>query len=109
MNCNIGILYLYRITEARVSNSVSRNIRMFEKIYGQDISRRIILTTTMWPDPNDRNYSQKAEEECNEHEQDLIDNYWNVMIAKGSRVIRFLNTPRSAQEVLNEVLCPTRK
>ncbi|KXN85557.1 Signal recognition particle SEC65 subunit [Leucoagaricus sp. SymC.cos] len=80
-----GILYLHRITDVRMSGTVLKNFNMFQKLCGEDFFRRVILTTTMWPDAND----SEERERCEIRLEDLLDNYWASMTARGSQSHEF--------------------
>lgn len=68
-----------------------KNLRLFEKLCGEEFDN-IILTTTMW-DGVDDNLGKEREDE-------LKTQYWKSMIDRGSYVKRFLHTRESAFEVL---------
>ncbi len=68
-----------------------KNLRMFEKLCGEDFNR-IVLTTTMW--------NEVDEELGVERETELKEVYWKSMIERGSSVQRFLYTRESAFEIL---------
>jgi len=72
-----------------------KNLRLFEKLCGQDF-KKIVFTTTMW-DEVDPEIGVRRE-------QDMIDRYWSWMIDRGSRVSRFLQTRASAFQVLRPII-----
>jgi len=72
-----------------------KNLRMFEKLCGEDFNG-IILTTTMW--------SEVDEDLGAERESALKDEYWRSMIERGSSVKRFLFTRQSAFDILMPIL-----
>jgi len=90
-----ALLYFHRISDNRVAGPSLKNLRMFMKLCGKDF-KRIVLTTTMWDlvDP----------EIGVIREQEMIDQYWSVMIECGSRVSRFLQTRASAFQVLRPII-----
>lgn len=75
-----GLIYLHRITDNRIGGSPCKNIRMFSELCGELAMTQIILVTTMW---------QRVAPETGEmRERELIDEYWKVLIDKGSNVDR---------------------
>ncbi len=72
-----------------------KNLRIFEKLCGKDFNK-IVLTTTMW---------DKVDEETGAtREKELIQDYWQTMIARGSTVKRFLYNRDSAFTILAPIL-----
>src|SRR6266545_3316795 len=90
-----GLLYFHRISDNRMAGTPLKNLRMFEKLCGEDFNG-IVLTTTMW--------SEVDEESGEERERELKDEYWKSMIERGSSVKRFLYTRQSALEMLTPIL-----
>jgi len=86
-----GLLYFHRISDNRMAGTPLKNLRMFEKLCGEDF-KGIVLTTTMWSDVD--------EELGAERERELTNEYWKSMIEQGSSVKRFLYTRESAFEIL---------
>ncbi|KAL0948440.1 hypothetical protein HGRIS_011016 [Hohenbuehelia grisea] len=83
-----GILYFHRISDNRMAATPLKNVRMFEKLCGEDALSKVILTTTMW---------DEVDEELGEHrEQELRTHFWDAFISQGSTTKRFKNTPESA-------------
>jgi len=68
-----------------------KNLRMFEKLCGEEFDS-IILTTTMWNEVDDNL--------GNGREDELKTLYWKSMTDRGSHIKRFLYTRESAFEVL---------
>jgi hypothetical protein len=75
-----------------------KNLEMFQKLCGKDRFERVILTTTMWPDdPSDYR-------DAKEREKELRDEYWRVMIQKGSHTVKFNGTQSSAWSILDPLV-----
>ncbi|XP_006459426.1 hypothetical protein AGABI2DRAFT_134872, partial [Agaricus bisporus var. bisporus H97] len=92
-----GILYLHRISDNRMGGTTLKNLDMFQKLCGKDHFKRVILTTTMWPeDTSDVKDAEGREEE-------LRNEYWKFMIDKGSCIERFDGTQASAWSILDSV------
>jgi len=72
-----------------------RNLRIFEKLCGKDFNK-IVLTTTMWDKVNETTGATR--------ERELIRDYWQTMIARGSTVKRFLYNRDSAFGILAPIL-----
>ena len=72
-----------------------KNLRMFEKLCGEDFEN-VVLTTTMW---------DEVEPEVGEmREAQLKSEYWKIMIDRGSSVQRFHQDQKSAFEVLSPII-----
>ena len=72
-----------------------KNLRMFEKLCGEDL-RRVVLITTMW---------DEVETEVGERrEEQLSSDYWKTMIERGSSVRRFYQDQKSAFDVLAPII-----
>ncbi|KAF5351032.1 hypothetical protein D9756_008415 [Leucocoprinus leucothites] len=99
-----GILYLHRITDIRFSGSITENFELFKKLCGKDFYKRVILTTTMWPDENNSAPSLELKNEYERREQELKDDHWRIMIKSGSKARRFLRTLPSAEQIINEIV-----
>jgi hypothetical protein len=78
-----------------MQSSAHRNLRMFEKLCGADSIHSVILVTTDWGFYGDQ-------EAAMQHEQELQtrDEYWGLMIKRGSFVIRHAGDNDSAMRVL---------
>ncbi|KAJ3559609.1 hypothetical protein NP233_g11224 [Leucocoprinus birnbaumii] len=96
-----GILYLHRITDNRMAGSIIRSLKLFEKLCGENFYARVILTTTMWPDPDDPDELKDAEG----REEELTNEYWKSMIERGTKVCRFTQDAKamSAQDIINKI------
>ncbi|KAF5356827.1 hypothetical protein D9756_006604 [Leucocoprinus leucothites] len=98
-----GILYVHNITETRIPSSVSKNFEMFQKLCGEKFYDRVILITTMWPDKNAFTYKPEEQAEYARRNEELVNDYWDVMIKSGSKVFSFLRTSHSAEDIVNEI------
>ena len=90
-----GLLYFHRIVDNRMARTQLENLRVFEKLCGEDF-RGIVLTTTMW------DWVDKDEGE--DREEQLRTNYWKAMIERGSSVQRFYQDQKSAFDVLAPII-----
>ena len=74
-----------------MSGSLLTNLKYFNELCGDNF-KKIVFITTMW--------DQLGEAPGETHEQELIEDYWKPMLARGSSVGRFWNERSSAFEVL---------
>ena len=90
-----GLLYFHRIFDNRMARTQLENLRVFEKLCGEDF-RGIVLTTTMW--------DWVDEDEGKNREEQLRTEYWKAMIERGSCVRRFYQDQKSAFDVLAPII-----
>ncbi|KAL4078826.1 P-loop containing nucleoside triphosphate hydrolase protein [Scleroderma yunnanense] len=91
-----GLLYFHRISDDFINGSLSKNLRVFQKLCGDNAMSHVVLTTTMW-DEVDETFGKERLEELRESD-------WRAMIERGSRTFRYLNTQESAQELLLQLV-----
>lgn len=72
---------------------------MFQKLCGENHLERVILTTTMWAEKESEEY-KKAEVQ----ESKLRDDYWEMMMKRGSNVRRFEGGQASAWSILDKLI-----
>lgn len=92
-----GIIYLHRISDARMQGSAKRNLVMFKKLCGQDALKRVILVTTMW--------DKVSENEGIAREQELLDTqeFWGYMRDNGSICRRHMNQAPTAKDIIDSL------
>ncbi|KAF9441496.1 hypothetical protein P691DRAFT_779787 [Macrolepiota fuliginosa MF-IS2] len=95
-----GLLYMHRISDNRMAGTPLKNLDMFRKLCGEEGFKKVVLTTTMWPDVDDREATGAAIE----REDELKRLYWSDMIKGGSRTLRFENTQQSAWHILDKLI-----
>ncbi|TDZ33084.1 hypothetical protein C8035_v006260 [Colletotrichum spinosum] len=93
-----GIIYLHRITDARLGGSAMRNLMMFKKLCGEDALKKVVLATTMWGDVDEQVGESREQELKTEPE------YWGWMIGNGSAVFRHQNTEASALSLIDALM-----
>jgi len=83
------------VQDLTMQSSAHRNLRMFEKLCGADSIHSVILVTTNWGFLGDQ-------EAALLHEQELQtrDEYWGLMIKRGSFATRHTGDNDSAMRVL---------
>lgn len=79
-----GVIYLHEITQTRMLGTARKNLDMFQKLCGDQATKNTVLVTTKWSNIN-KEVGMKREEQ-------LKDEHWKQMFAKGSRMAR-LNPP----------------
>ncbi|KAI6114512.1 hypothetical protein F5141DRAFT_1062900 [Pisolithus sp. B1] len=90
-----GILYFHRISDNRMAGTPLKNLRVFQKLCGNEAMSRVILVTTMWDEVEESVGMERLEE--------LEGNYWKPMISQGSTTYRYGNTSESSKELLLQV------
>lgn len=94
-----GILYLHRISDNRIEDAVLKNFaKAINPVCGEEILRKVILTTTMWSEVADDD-----KQEILKREADLKE-YWAQAINGGPTALRFENTEASAWSILSYVI-----
>jgi hypothetical protein len=91
-----GVIYLHDISQTRMLGTTRKNFDMFRKLCGDDSKGSVILGTTKWSDIEPGLGAR--------HETQLINTYWQDIIAGGSRVFRFTDSQASAKNIVNGVL-----
>ena len=93
-----GILYVHRIKDERMTNTLMRNLSMFRSLCGDDAFKNVILVTTFRDELQDMSKGEARE-------RDLVQKteWWGYMASKGSRTRRFLNTRESALSIIGDL------
>ncbi|KAF9449508.1 hypothetical protein P691DRAFT_703046 [Macrolepiota fuliginosa MF-IS2] len=89
-----GILYLHRITDNRMTNTLLRNLDMFQNLCGSSALSNVILVTTNWD-------QLQSVDEGIKNEEGLRNNYWQPLLDSGSQMLRFEYTCTSAWNIIN--------
>jgi hypothetical protein len=92
-----GLLYLHRIIDNRQKGSEIRNLRMFQKICGENNFGNVVLGITFWDQEEPEVAASKEKELCDTPE------FWGDMIARGSRVVRIPHNRREGIKLLEEI------
>jgi len=86
-----GLLYFHRISDNCMRGSPLKNLRLFEKLCGDDFGR-IVIVTTMW---------DEVEQEVGEaRETQLKWENFKLLIDRGSSIRRFYQDKKSAFDIL---------
>ncbi|KAG9312298.1 P-loop containing nucleoside triphosphate hydrolase protein [Chiua virens] len=91
-----GILYLHRITDNRVAGTSLKNLRVFQKLCGDDALKKVYFTTTMWDEVTEEIGMKRLEE--------LKSVYWKPMIDHGAQTFCYGNVDGSPQELVRKII-----
>ena len=94
-----GLLYLHRISDDRMGGTAMKNLRMFQKLVGDNSMKNVILVTTMWgklqsSDDGDARVKQLTE----------TGKFWGSMISSGARHERYDGTGEDARRIIHTML-----
>lgn len=92
-----GIMYLHRITDARMQGSALRNLKMFKQLCGEGYFKNLTLGTTCWSlvDPQEATSREMELEENN--------NFWKPMISRGARMVRIPDDVTEARNLVYKI------
>ncbi|KAL4064041.1 hypothetical protein J3A83DRAFT_4101743, partial [Scleroderma citrinum] len=92
-----GFIYLHRISDTRVEGTSKRNLRMFQKLCGQDSLKNVAIVTTTW--------DKVTPEEGLQREQELMfsDNLFKPIMDGGAILMRHDGTQQSAHDVIRHL------
>jgi len=91
-----GLLYFHRISDNRKTGTPLKNLGMFEELCGKNTLQKVILTTTLWDEVD-----QKTGET---REGELRSGYWLPMLQRNSTTNRFRRTRESAFTVIDPLI-----
>jgi hypothetical protein len=91
-----GVIYLYDITQPRMLRSTAKNLKMFQKLCGEDALKSVILGTTKW--------GPVESGPAGVRENELRTRFWKHMMENGSTMHRFANTRVSGWDMLHHLL-----
>lgn len=93
-----GILYLYRISDNRVSGTASRNLRFYQGLCGDDALLNSIIVTNMWARVEAAVGNQREEE------LKTRPNFFKSALDKGAQVLRHDGTVESAHRIVRQLI-----
>lgn len=93
-----GLVYLHRISEPRFGGASRRNLRMFQKLCGDDNLASVVLATTFWKTP------ATEIEEQRERQLQTDERMWRPMIDRGSKVMRQDRQESSAAAIIKHLV-----
>ncbi|KDQ18715.1 hypothetical protein BOTBODRAFT_127631 [Botryobasidium botryosum FD-172 SS1] len=91
-----GLLYFHRITDRRVSETLSQNLAMFRNLCGDEVLKNTFICTTMW----DLMPLTTGED----REVELAHDLWAPMISKGASMVRHNGTEYTARTIIARML-----
>ena len=94
-----GLIYLHRISDARMPGSAVKNLRMFQALCGESNYRNVVLATTMWAETE----GSDARNIQNQRLRELQDTYWADMIQSGSKVMKHDGHESSALQIVRSL------
>lgn len=97
----IGIIYMYKIIEKRITGAAARNLRMLQALCGEHFYQNVILTTTMWGTVPAAVF---PELETREAQLNGGSAFWADLIEKGSEYARYDDTIASGRAILETCL-----
>jgi len=81
-----------------MSATLLRNLLMFANLAGRQGANNVVFVTTMW------DKLHRGHDDGNKREEDLKNQYWQVMIHHGAGLVRFQNTSGSAWSIVDNVV-----
>lgn len=110
-----GIVYLHRITDRRLQGSVAHNLRILERLVGEQAFPAVVLATSMWDDvaavlPNNDNRrasTASAAAAAEDRERQLVESEHGcaALVAGGATVMRWTRGDgRSAAAIVGELV-----
>ena len=90
-----GLIYLHRITDIRMQGTSLKNLRMFQKLVGDESLKNVVLATTMW----DRLSHGDGEAK----EAKLKAKHWDRLAEFGMQ-IRRLDCPEAGVAIVRELM-----
>jgi len=92
-----GILYLHRITDARMRGSSLRNFKVFKELIGDEFQENVTLGTTCW--------SLVPFQTAVDRETELKSStsFWKALISKGARLERIPENATEAKDLIYQI------
>lgn len=93
-----GIIFLHRISDARMGGIAQKNFRRFRKLCGDHTLKNVVIVTTMW--------DTTAPEVAEKRERELAQNaaFFKPALDKGAQMRRHDNSLHTSTEVLRTIL-----
>jgi len=93
-----GVLYFHRISDMRMGGSSTRNVRMLQKLCGDDTLKNVIIVTNMWEQIDPRLGEAREKELMND------DDFFKPILAQNAQMVRHMNNLSSARAIISRVL-----
>ena len=94
-------MYLHRITDNRITETLHRSFHVFCEICGENAIKNIALVTTIW--------DEVPIEIGERHEKEIEERLWGTMREEGAIYERFDNNPASAWNIISKLTNDHRK
>ncbi|KAG9311349.1 P-loop containing nucleoside triphosphate hydrolase protein [Chiua virens] len=91
-----GIIYMHRIGDASKVGRVSKNLKLFKKLCGDEILRHVCFVTTHWDEADNQ--------ACTSNEDNLKKAAFRIFLTAGVQMYRHTNTLESAQTIMSELI-----
>ncbi|KDR66193.1 hypothetical protein GALMADRAFT_81152 [Galerina marginata CBS 339.88] len=96
--CLNGVIYLHNIANTRMGGISRRNLKMFQKLVGNDSLCNVIIVTTMWSTV-DNAVGEKREEELRSK-----DVFFKPLLEQKAQLLRHDSGKDSADRIVNAIL-----
>jgi hypothetical protein len=97
----VGILYMHRITDKKLTGASRMNLDMLRALCGEHYFQNVVFVTSMWDTiPAGRSLGEYESREA----ELMTTEIWGDMIDKGATVMRYKGEQRSGVEIV-DVLC----
>ena len=93
-----GILYLHRLSDARMRNSAVRNLKMFRELIGEDFYQNLTLGTSCW------SLVTASVGAAREQQLKSEAGFWKMMIDCGARAVRLPDDKSDARSLVYDMV-----
>ncbi|KAI1814268.1 P-loop containing nucleoside triphosphate hydrolase protein [Poronia punctata] len=91
-----GLIYLHPISDRRMTQHGVKNLKMFQKLTGDDNLKNVMLATTMW--------DTVSPEEGQNREEQLKEEYWKLLLGHKAQTARHTGTLESARSIAQKLM-----
>lgn len=88
-----GIIYMHRITDNKMQGTAQRYFEIFQRLVGDQNLGNVVLLTTMWNQLKDEGVGLQRD-------QQLREEFWNVMEQKGSHIRSYKGSKQQAEAII---------
>ncbi|KAF8842100.1 P-loop containing nucleoside triphosphate hydrolase protein [Paxillus ammoniavirescens] len=94
----VGVIYMHRISDLRLTGSALRDFRMFQELCGEEAYPNVLIVTNMW--------QNVTAEEGNDRERELAtkDIFFRPILDKHAKMLRHENTQKSAHSIIQNLV-----
>jgi hypothetical protein len=93
----VGVIYLHKITEKKITGSSRQNLRMLRAVCGEHYIQNLILATTMWGTVPQNSLKDTMDREVELH---TSKSFWGDLIDRGAVYTRWDATSEGAREIV---------